>query len=250
VKNATVAIVKSIPGRAPLPYAIKGSGFCIDPTGIVVTCAHVFSAFFSPETRERERQARQSAPEGIFTGDCIYPYALFYLGVQGHEHRIASALVQVRHAVKDEHHGLDLALLRLPAPDKQIFPDGYPALPIADYAEIHEMMDVATCGYPLGEWLHDQIGTVTSSFTKGMISSIIPAQGVAREHVRGFQLDLTATNGNSGGPVFTIDTGSVFGVLQRGVSNRQTGHIVGGLTKAEPVYPVYDTDLLSRLPSK
>ena len=52
--------------------------------------------------------------------------------------------------------------------------------------------------------LHDQIGTVTSSFTKGMISSIIPAHGVAREHVRGFQLDLTATNGNSGGPVFSL----------------------------------------------
>jgi S1-C subfamily serine protease len=112
-----------------------------------------------------------------------------------------------------------------------------------------QRVEVATCGFPLGEALYDQIGTVTSSFTKGMISSIIPAQGVPREHVRGFQLDLTATNGNSGGPVFSLATGRVFGVLQRGAVHPQTGHIVQGLTKAEPVYPVFDTDLLARLQS-
>ena len=110
------------------------------------------------------------------------------------------------------------------------------------------MMEIATCGFPLGEWLHDQIGTVTSSFTKGMISSIIPAQGVPREHVRGFQLDLTATNGNSGGPVFSTTTGGVFGVLQGAPIHPRTGQTVG-LTKAEPIYPLFDTDLLARLPS-
>ena len=248
VKKATVAVVKSIPGKSPLPYSIVGSGFCVDPEGIIVTCAHVFNEFFTPETREREKQARQAAGGATFTGDCVLPYVLFYLGVQEKEHRVASILVGVRHAVKDEKYGFDLALLRLPRPDKQIFPEGYPTFSIADYAELHEMMEVATCGYPLGDFLHDQIGTVTSSFTKGMISSIIPAQGVAREHVRGFQLDLTATNGNSGGPVLSM-TGRAFGVLQLGVIHPQTGHIVGGLTKAEPVYPVYDTDLLTRLPS-
>jgi S1-C subfamily serine protease len=109
------------------------------------------------------------------------------------------------------------------------------------------MMEVATCGFPLGEALHDQIGTVTSSFTKGMISSIIPAQGIALRHLRGFQLDLTATNGNSGGPVFSLATGRVFGVLQGGVIHPENGQIVQGLTKAEPIYPLFDTDLVDRL---
>ena len=214
VKKATVAVVKSIPGKSPFPYSIVGSGFCIDPDGIIVTCEHVFRDFFTPENREREKQARQAAPGETFTGNCVIPYALFYLGVQEKEHRVASALVPVRHAVKDEKHGFDLALLRLPRPDKQVFPEGYPTFSIADYAELHEMMEIATCGFPLGEALHHQIGTLTSSFTKGMISSIIPAQGVAREHVRGFQLDLTATNGNSGGPVFSAETGRVMGFVR------------------------------------
>jgi hypothetical protein len=80
-----------------------------------------------------------------------------------------------------------------------------------------------------------------------MISSIIPAPGIAREHVRGFQLDLTATNGNSGGPVFSLATGRVFGVLQGGVIHPKSSHIVQGLTKAEPIYPLFDTDLVDRL---
>lgn len=247
VKKATVAVVASVPGGAPFPYSILGSGVCIDSEGIIVTCEHVFSGFFTPETREREKHARQA--EKTFTGNCVIPHVLFYLGVQEKEHRISSCLLRVSQAVKDETHGFDLAVLRLPPPDKQVFPEGYPTLPIAEYAELHEMMEIATCGFPLGERLHDQIGTVTSSFTKGIISSIIPAQGVAREHVRGFQLDLTATNGNSGGPVFSIASGRVFGLLQSGAVHPRTGHPVQGITKAEPIYPLFDTDLLARLPS-
>lgn len=141
--------------------------------------------------------------------------------------------------------GYDLAAMRLgPHP---AYPNGYPALPIADYAELHEMMEIATCGFPLGEVLQEQLGTVTSSFTKGMISSIIPAQGVDQKHLQGFQLDITATNGNSGGPVFCLDSGKVFGVLQRGVKHPQTGHMVQGLTKAEPIYPLLKNDFLDGL---
>jgi Trypsin-like peptidase domain len=125
------------------------------------------------------------------------------------------------------------------------FARGYPTLSIAEYSELHEMMEIGICGFPLGEALHDQLGTVTSSFTKGMISSIIPALGIAREHVKGFQLDATATNGNSGGPVFSLATGKVFGVLQSGARN-PNGYPLG-LTKAEPVYPVFENDLVARM---
>ncbi len=108
-------------------------------------------------------------------------------------------------------------------------------------------MEVATCGFPLGEALHDQFGTVTSSFTQGRISSISPAAGVAIEHLKGFQLDITATNGNSGGPVFSLETGKVFGVLALAAFHPATQTIVGGLIKAEPVYPALDHDLIERL---
>jgi hypothetical protein len=80
-----------------------------------------------------------------------------------------------------------------------------------------------------------------------MISSIIPIHGVPRDHLTGFQLDLTATNGNSGGPVFSVPSGKVFGVLQRGVQHPESGDIVQGITKAEPVYPVFENGLIERL---
>jgi S1-C subfamily serine protease len=233
VKKATVAIVATYPGSFPQrPFTIFGSGFCIHPEGVIVTCEHVFKAFFYP---------KQSTGSSGGPFKMMAPHAVFYGGVQGKE--IHMHPVGIYNAVMVN--GFDLGALKVhrhPA-----FPQGYPTLPIADYSELHEMLEVATCGFPLGEVLQDQLGTVTSSFTKGMISSIIPAQGVAREHLRGFQLDLTATNGNSGGPVFSLVTGRVFGVLQRGVVHPQSGHIVQGLTKAEPVYPLFADDLINRL---
>ena len=242
VKKATVAIVASISGSIPnRPFTIFGSGFCIHSEGVVITCEHVFKAFVDPESYQCIMQAigrNEGQPVSVKS---IVPHAMFYSGVHGTEIRMDAVSIATGVAMKD----FDLAALKLhrhPA-----FPKGYPTLPIADYDELHEMMEVATCGFPLGESLHDQIGTVTSSFTKGMISSIIPAPGIAREHVRGFQLDLTATNGNSGGPVFSLATGRVFGVLQSGVMHPGNSQIVQGLTKAEPIYPLFDTDLVDRL---
>jgi S1-C subfamily serine protease len=231
VKKATVAIVAEVPATFPKrPFTIIGSGFCIDPIGIVVTCEHVFKAFLPTQGVNSGTPFKLTAPQ-----------AMFYGGTEGtrlHMHPVPARRVGVVT-------GYDLAAMRLgPHP---AYPNGYPTLPIADYGDVHEMMEVATCGFPLGELLHDQLGTVTSSFTKGMISSIIPAQGVSLEHLRGFQLDLTATNGNSGGPLFCLDSGKVFGVLQKGVEHPQTGHIVQGLTKAEPIYPLLKDDFLDGL---
>jgi hypothetical protein len=198
----------------------------------------VYKAFVDPDSYQRLMEA---ADRKQVSARVVVPYAMFYSGVRGTQIRMDAVSIATGVGMKD----FDLAVLKLHS--HPAFPQGYPTLPIADYSELHEMMEVATCGFPLGEALHDQIGTVTSSFTKGMISSIIPAPGVAREHVRGFQLDLTATNGNSGGPVFSIATGRVFGVLQGGPVNPQTGHPVHGITKAEPIYPLFDTDLVERL---
>jgi S1-C subfamily serine protease len=97
------------------------------------------------------------------------------------------------------------------------FPSGYPALESEDYEAVTEGDEVGTCGFPLGNYLHEQLGTVTSSFTTGVISSIISSPGVGKEVVKGLQLGLTATHGNSGGPMFSLASGKVFGVLQRGV---------------------------------
>ena len=232
VKKATVGIVAEFPNAFPKrPFTIVGTGFCIDPEGIIVTCRHVFEAFWP-----KQPNAIPGAPQRV-----VAPYAMFYGGVHGKELHMFP--VGIHNAVTVNKFDLCAGKVnKHPA-----YPDGYPALPISEYAELHEMMEIATCGYPLGEVLNDQLGTITSSFTKGMISSIIPAQGVSIEHLRGFQLDLTATNGNSGGPVFSLNTGKVFGVLQGGAVHPETGLAVQGLTKAEPIYPLFADDVLDRL---
>jgi S1-C subfamily serine protease len=169
---------------------------------------------------------------------------MFFGGAQGKE--IVMHAVSIHNALTIN--GFDLCAMRLS--EHPAYPDGYPTLPIGEYGELHEGMEIATCGFPLGEVMQDQFGTVTSSFTKGMISSIIPAQGVSLQHLRGFQLDLTATNGNSGGPVFSLHIGKVFGVLQGGAVHPATGHVIQGLTKAEPLYPLFADDVLDRLRQK
>jgi S1-C subfamily serine protease len=126
------------------------------------------------------------------------------------------------------------------------FPNGFPKLEVAEYADLHEMMEVATCGYPFGDFLWNQVGSVTSSFTKGTLSAILPAPGIAREHLSGFQLDLLSAPGNSGGPIFCPATGKVFGVLQGGPVDPK-GNPILGLTTAEPVYPAFDQGLIEKL---
>jgi len=234
VKKATVAIVAAHSDRLPQrPFDIVGSGFCVHSSGVIVTCKHVFEAFV-PTTRRVTGSTNQLSVTAI-------PHVLFYGGVHGteiHMHPVTIVCAGMEN-------GFDLAVLKLSS--HPAFPQGYPTLQVADYGEVHEMMDVATCGYPLGSVLQEQLGTITSSFTKGTISSIIPAQGIGREHLRGFQLDLTATNGNSGGPVFSLATGQVFGALQGGAVHPQTGHAVHGLAKAEPIYPLFDSGLINKL---
>jgi hypothetical protein len=237
VKRATVAIVAAHPETLPnKPFTIVGSGFCIHPEGIVVTCEHVFKTFVDPAGYQRMMEAISDNKSGIFELKSVAPHALFHSHVAGSQvHMIPVPVVNA--TTKTD---FDLAILKL-------HPHGalahrFPTLEIADYSEIHEMMEIGTCGFPLGNFLQQQIGTVTSSFTKGMISSIIP---VSNEHLRGFQLDLTATNGNSGGPVFSLVTGKVVGVLQSGVMH--PGGYPVGLTKAEPIYPIFDHDLIDRM---
>jgi len=246
VKKATVGIVIETPERLPKrPYTIIGSGFCIHKEGIVVTCEHVHRAFFDPDVY-RQVMTEIATQDGVVvpvpSKGTHRPQVIFFGGAQGTN--VVMPMVGVTDATCKTN--FDLAIYRL---DKRhaAFSGGYPTISIADYADLHEMMEVGLCGFPLGDSLFDQIGTVSSSFTTGRISSIIPVAGVTVEHLRGFQLDLTATNGNSGGPVFSLDTGKVFGVLQRGVSHPSTQHVVQGLAKAEPVYPALEHDLIDRL---
>lgn len=65
-----------------------------------------------------------------------------------------------------------------------------------------------------------------------------------------FQLDLTATHGNSGGPVFSQNNQRVIGVLQGGILH-PSGGLQAGLVRCEPVYKFLagnEVDFMKALP--
>jgi S1-C subfamily serine protease len=168
-------------------------------------------------------------------------YAVF-MTYQSGEDKLFAFPAKVEAIAADRRH--DLAACRISR--HAAFPQGYPSVEIADHSKLRQGDDVMTLGFPLGTFLYDQLGTVTASLTRGVISAVVPCEGCDVELASLYQLDLTATNGNSGGPVFLKESGLVFGVLQGGVVHTN-GNVVQGLTRAEPVYPMTQPDVLQQL---
>jgi hypothetical protein len=220
------------------PFKIIGSGFCVHTDGIVLTCDHVFQTFLKDQ---HHKSVLERVGEGVKVPTPISVFSLlFYGGVDGSKvfmHEVVP--VEVGRV-----NNFDIVAIKVRKHEG--FPNGFPFLQPASHGDLHEMMDVATCGYPFGDFLWNQLGSVTSSFTRGTMSSIRPAQGVAREHLRGFLLDLLSAPGSSGGPTFCPKTGKVFGVLQGGPVD-PNGNTILGLTVAEPIYPAFDQGLIDKI---
>jgi len=242
IKIATVAMATLKITNKDKPFTILGSGFCIHPRGIVITCEHVLSAFMDKPLHKRIAEASEPGQEShLINIKTLIPHAIFY-DTKRSSHKLFVFPVPMDVAITKTN--FDLGMIRLRT--HPAFENGFPYLEVGDYSDIYEGMEVWTCGFPLGSHLQKQLGTVTSSFTKGIISSIIPSPDAAQEHLKGFQLNLIATHGNSGGPVFSPETGKVFGVLQKGVRG-QNGNFLQGITKAEPIYPIFEHNTLSRI---
>lgn len=243
VKSATVAIAAMNNEKAQHPFTIVGSGFCIDPVGRIVTCRHVVEALMEKTAAEQlagiSSQEKGKGIQELPPVHTITPFAVFYATKLSKENLYVFPCQVVAVAAKVDY---DLAIMQIQT--HKAFNKGYPFLEIEEYEAIAEGDEIGTCGFPLGNYLHEQLGTVTGSFTTGVISSIIPSPGSAKEYLTGFQLGLTATHGNSGGPVFSLATGRVFGVLQGGVQHT-SGSLLQGLAKAEPVYPILTLRMLT-----
>ena len=246
IKAATVALaIMADKGDGKCPFVIIGSGFCVDSLGVIVTCEHVLSAFMAKPLIEQIGDLEKvDSKEGIRGGWIRHrhiPFVIFYRTDFEHDQLLAVPTQATICMAKTD---FDLAGIRVVP--HAAFPTGFPFIEIEDSQNVCEGDEIATCGFPLGNYLNEQIGTATSSFTTGIVSSIIPAPNTPQKYLKGFQLNLTAAPGNSGGPVFSLKTGKVFGVLQSAIAD-QGGVVVPNITKAEPVYPVFKHDFLSQI---
>lgn len=238
VKRATVAMAMVDFNNSTKPFEIIGSGFCIDSSGVVATCRHVLSAFMSKpidqQIKEGQAKEENKGKDKQILGpfNLIRPFAIFFDTECSSSKLFAlPTVVDMVIAATDK----DIGIVRVLK--HKYFDKGYPFLEIENYEDINEGDDVAICGFPLGTYLKERLGTVTSSFAKGIISSVIPSPGVSVDILQGFQVNITATHGNSGGPVFSLASGKVFGVLSEGLPD-PSGKLIDGIAKAVPIYTI------------
>jgi len=169
-------------------FVMRGTGFIVGFGNLVATNAHVLIDTNEPDAPVMVIQARTASGE-----------------------------TQIRRAVLaniDKEH--DLAVLRIEG-------SPLPALKLRNSDQVREGQTIAFTGFPIGGALG--FSPVTH---RGMISSITPialpggnAQQINEKQIRKirsgtfniFQLDATAYPGNSGSPVFDIDSGEVIGII-------------------------------------
>jgi S1-C subfamily serine protease len=204
-------------------FALRGTGFVVADGNLAITNAHVVPPSSEDMTGvDLVVQVRRGATE-----------------------------LQMRRATIVEIDRVhDLALLRFEGP-------AVPALAVGDSDTVREGQIIAYTGFPIGGALG--FSPVTH---RGMVSSITPivlpsatSQQLTERNIRSmregifniFQLDGTAYPGNSGGPVFDPQTGSVVAVINmvfiKGTRESALSQ-PSGITYAIPA--TYVAQLLSR----
>jgi S1-C subfamily serine protease len=135
IKPAVVAIGITVEVGKQTNLVIAGTGFCIHPRGIIVTCRHVFEDFekqFVPKFKEQldEMFAR---PGEIFHSDVLPIQALFFL-------EEANQWVMVPARISDVigDREIDIAVLRTDAQNFRKKGQPYPSMKMGDSNTLKE----------------------------------------------------------------------------------------------------------------
>ena len=184
----SIVVVGTYKKTSSPQFVLRGTGFIVGNGNLVATNAHVVPESNDPDAPVLVIQARNSKGE-----------------------------TQIRRAfltTRDKEH--DLAVLRIEGP-------ALPTLKLKSSENVREGQLIAFTGFPIGGALG--FSPVTH---RGMVSSITPialpganAHQITEKMINRiksgafniFQLDATAYPGNSGSPVFDIDSGEVIGVI-------------------------------------
>lgn len=187
IKPSIVAIGTYKKTQSP-PFVFRGTGFVVGDGTQVVTNAHVLPDLTTPDAPELAVLTR--SPQG-------------------------EALIR-RAKIISRINDRDLAEIHLEGPP-------LPVLKIGDSTSVREGQAIGFTGFPIGGALG--FSPVTH---RGIISAITPIvlpgananqlnEKLIKQIKRGafevFQLDATAYPGNSGSPVFDVETGHVVGVI-------------------------------------
>lgn len=189
VKPSVVAVGTFMPTRNPRAVFL-GTGFAVGDGDYVVTNAHVAAA--------KELNA-----------DRLERFAVFFRQDE-HEHMMFAELI-----ASDEEH--DVAVLKLNE-------GKLPALKIGDSGQVREGELYAFTGYPIGMVLG--LYPVTHrSIISAISPNAIPVLASRQLNVKMlkklatpfnvFQLDATAYPGNSGSPLYDIESGRVIGIINK-----------------------------------
>lgn len=188
IKPSIVAVGTFMPTRNPRAVFL-GTGFAVGDGRQVMTNAHVVTQKLDDAHLER--------------------FAVFYRQGQQEQMQVAELTAQ------DDAH--DLAVLRLTE-------GKLPPLELADSRQVREGQLYAFTGYPIGMVLG--LYPVTHrSIISAISPNAIPVLASQQLNVNMlkkleapydvFQLDATAYPGNSGSPLYDIDTGKVIGIINK-----------------------------------
>jgi len=191
IRNSVVAVGTVKPARGlhkkGPPVIFKGTGFIVGNGRQVITNHHVI-----PETKDLEDKESLA----IFTG-------------RGKNAKVHKA----RLVRSDPDH--DLALLEISGAP-------LPVMQLANGSTVREGKDVAVTGFPIGMVLglypvthRGIVAAITPIVIPAISSRSLTASQIKR--MRNpfvvYQLDIVAYPGNSGSPVYNVETGEVIGVV-------------------------------------
>ena len=184
VKFGVVAIADRH-GEHPVDQRVVGSGFNVDPTGIVVTAFHVVEPFIRSQR---------------------LPVAVFCLGLRPDGRLYFSYVPLVYGRRVDD---LDVIVCRTLNTAATVLP----TLSVAAREDVTEGTSIATCGYPLGLALEEESRNLSSTFQRGIVACVLPYPTSELKYRSMYTLDMTVNRGNSGGPVFVEDDGTVIAII-------------------------------------
>lgn len=210
------------------PFAqvnVIGSGFLVDvDRGLVVTAKHVIEPWHQEWTAHTAGQAPQPSvprivivsPSSQGADEVEWAFAMTGLVSWTLHATLDIAVLRFNPLALQEEHRRTLNLLALPLTTESC----------------EEGDEIAVCGFPLGNSLHNDIygalapgfdmPAVTASFSRGIVSAVLPFSGSPVELRHYFQMSIMINPGNSGGPVFDTRTGKVVGVVSSASVQRRS----------------------------